>query len=245
MLNSIKRTLKSSQDLTVVVRAFRGSKLRRARKRYFDEYLHSANVRKLQLGSGGNILPGWLNTDTDSRHFYLDISEPFPFADATFDYIFCEHTIEHIHFNSAASMLSECRRILRRGGKLRLATPDLRSYLKLFDRGGDEILNECICEIFNNWIMPGFHAAANYRPLNDIPSAVFVLNDIFRNYEHKFIYDEATLSDVLLQSGFSKITRCAVGDSVDENFRGLESHTGHGVRFLTMVLEARSDSQSV
>jgi SAM-dependent methyltransferase len=245
VLNKLRKTLRASQDLRSIVAAMRRSKLRRARKRHFDEYLASTAVRKLQLGSGENILPGWLNTDAQSPRLYLDISQPFPFADATFDYIFCEHTIEHIHFNSAVSMLFECRRILRPGGKIRIATPNLASYLRLFEPQGGEIVCECIDEIFNDWILTGFHAAANYRPVNDAPSAVFVLNDLFRNYEHKFIYDAATLGDTLAHCGFSDIGVRDVGDSTDVNFRGLETHTSRVARFITMVVEARADEPAV
>jgi len=205
-------------------------------------YLASTPVRKLQLGSGSNHLPGWLNTDSHmvrTNNAYLNITEAFPFPDRTFNYIFCEHTIEHIHFNQAVAMLSECYRVLSPGGKIRLATPNLEVYLRLYQGGDESILKESTAEMFNSWILKGFHEAKNYHPISNEPSALFVINDLFRNYEHKFIYDFRTLAQILSHVGFSDVCECSVGISSDENFNGLETHNDRINGFLTVVVEAR------
>jgi SAM-dependent methyltransferase len=199
-------------------------------------------MRKLQLGSGSNHLPGWLNTDSHivrTNNAYLNIVEAFPFPDETFHYIFCEHTIEHIGFNDAAAMLSECHRVLSPGGKIRLATPNLAVYVKLYEGGEEAIGKECIAELFNSWIVPGFYEAKNYRPLSSEPSALFVINDLFRNYEHKFIYDFKTLVQLLEHTGFGNICECSASASFDENLNGLETHNDRVNSFLTVVVEAQ------
>lgn len=241
-MGRLRSTLRQSEDLVRLVRRLRTRLLKRKRRKHFERYLASTTMRKLQLGSGANHLPGWLNTDSDigpTNNAYLNIIEAFPFPDKTFNYIFCEHTIEHISFNQAGVMLAECRRVLSPGGKIRLATPNLAVYVKLYAGGDEAIVNESTTEIFNSWILRGFYEAKNYRPLSDEPSALFVINDLFRNYEHKFIYDFGTLAELLKHTGFGNICECSAGVSLDENLNGLETHNDRINAFLTIVVEAQ------
>ena len=59
---------------------------------------------------------GWLNTDLCPKVagcVTLDATKPFPLASASFDYVFSEHQMEHIHYSDAVRMLRECHRVLR------------------------------------------------------------------------------------------------------------------------------------
>src|SRR5690348_4800131 len=106
-----------------------------------DSYLGSARPAKLQVGAGDNVLAGWLNTDRDPTpgSAYLDATRRFPLPDASFDYVMSEHTIEHLTLEQADSMLAECHRVLKPGGKVRIATPDLHWVTGLLDaQDGDE-----------------------------------------------------------------------------------------------------------
>lgn len=51
-----------------------------ASPRIISDYMKATKVRKLQLGAGGNNVPGWLNTDIDvgSNQAYVDAAKPFP-----------------------------------------------------------------------------------------------------------------------------------------------------------------------
>ena len=56
----------------------------------------------------------------------LDLrSGKLPYADESFDMIWCSHVIEHLH--DPLALLTECKRVLRTGGHLILRTPDLKS----------------------------------------------------------------------------------------------------------------------
>jgi len=189
MFTFLKDRLRRSEDLLALVRSLRRTARIRNRQSHFDAYLNSAIQPKLQLGSGNNTLPGWLNTDSFSDTHYLDMTEPFPFGDATFKYIFSEHAIEHIHYRQAIDMLSECYRTMQPGATIRLVTPDLSSYRRLFEEPDEPICRETMDELYRDWILPGFYAAKDYIPINKVPSPTFVLNDLFRNYEHKFIFE--------------------------------------------------------
>jgi len=59
-------------------------------------------------------MSGWLNSDIEPKLkgiLYLDATQDFPIEDNSFDYIFSEHMIEHITYNDAKRMISECFRI--------------------------------------------------------------------------------------------------------------------------------------
>ncbi|MBD5351554.1 MAG: methyltransferase domain-containing protein [Bacteroides sp.] len=86
------------------------------------EYLAGDGPKALQLGCGMNQLPGWLNTDVEPDYgvTFLDVTQPIPAPDRSFDFIFAEHLIENFGPERLKKVLSECFRILTPGGTLRL-----------------------------------------------------------------------------------------------------------------------------
>jgi predicted SAM-dependent methyltransferase len=91
----------------------------------------------VNLGCGSHYRKGWLNFDlypasTDVRQ--ANIIDGVPLADGTADFIYHSHVLEHLCREDARRFLQECHRILKPGGILRIAVPDLedaaREYLK-------------------------------------------------------------------------------------------------------------------
>ena len=108
-------------------------------RRLIEDYLARGGPAKLHIGCGENLLEGWLNSDLypgSDRVLHFDATGRFPFADATFDYVFSEHMIEHVPYEGALSMLRECRRVLKPGGRARISTPDLRFLVGLYAEDG-------------------------------------------------------------------------------------------------------------
>jgi predicted SAM-dependent methyltransferase len=224
-----------------------GVHLRGLRRKVLDgaairNYLRTHSIAKLQLGAGPNPLPGWLNTDLapdiDRDHraelVFLDAAKPFPISDASFDYVFTEHQIEHISEADARLMVKECFRVLKPAGRIRIATPDLSTILHLYD---DPLPNDA--RHYVEWVM------ARFRP--NVPSGnrrCYVVNHIFADHGHQFIYDYETLSALLIDAGFTDIARHDPGESDDPVLRGTEAH-GRAIgdedvnRFETLVIEAR------
>lgn len=56
---------------------------------------------------------------------YLDLTAPFPLSSESVDCIFTSHVLEHLFPADAELALTECLRILRPGGVLRVVVPDL------------------------------------------------------------------------------------------------------------------------
>jgi predicted SAM-dependent methyltransferase len=196
-----------------------------------QKYLKSHQVRKLQIGAGQNVLPGWLNTDKFPRLprvFFLNTAKPFPLSDATIDYVYSEHLIEHLTYKQGQLMLRECFRILKPGGGIRTATPDLEKYVGLFTPQKSNLQQKYI-----HWHVD------NICPEIGIYQASIVINNAFRKFGHQFLYDFCLLQNALEKAGFVAITRCNVGESDDEVFRGVEFRTHECMSFETMVVEAR------
>jgi predicted SAM-dependent methyltransferase len=201
-----------------------------------DNYVKYHQVRKLQLGTGANVLEGWLNTDVNpslGSVIFLDTRNSFPIEDGIFDYVFSEHVIEHMQFNEGLFMLRECHRILKPDGRIRIATPDLETLIHLHTTQKNDIQKRYV-----NWIVD------KYLPEVGIYNECVVINNAFRNWGHQFIYDRATLRLAMERADFVNIISYRPGESDDENLRGIESH-GKVIgdedlnRFETMVLEAR------
>lgn len=97
----------------------------------------------LNLGCGGHFHPAWVNIDLVSRHPAVmehDIQSHLPYADATFNVVYHSHVLEHLPKWKAFSFLSECIRVLKPGGILRIAIPDLETICRLYLKNLDAAL---------------------------------------------------------------------------------------------------------
>src|SRR5215831_15321510 len=110
-----------------VIRAHRLRRIiLRSDERLCRKYLGKTAKPKLHIGGGWRLLDGWLNTDIDliPNVMRMDATEPFPFGENTFQYVYTEHMIEHIPYEKGACMLQECHRVMRSGGVIRVVTPN-------------------------------------------------------------------------------------------------------------------------
>jgi predicted SAM-dependent methyltransferase len=228
-LSSVAGLVKDCQAIRILLS-------RGATRRGVIQYCSRNPVSRLHLGAGDSTLPGWLGTDIAPGSpgiLCMDARKPFPVPDQSFNYVFCEHMIEHISWHEGAFMLRECYRIIRPGGTIRIATPDLAVLLGLYcndvSPAGDNYIK---------WITDNFIKNGNlYRP-------AFVINNAFHNWGHIFLYDGDLLERALQSAGFVDIVPCRPNESEDETLRGIELH-GKRIgnekinEFETMVFEAR------
>ena len=84
---------------------------------------------KINLGSGERPLPGFINVDAladaPGVDVVADISEPLPFEDRSAELIYAVHILEHFPTDQVPVLLRDWRRVLRDGGQLLIAVPDL------------------------------------------------------------------------------------------------------------------------
>jgi SAM-dependent methyltransferase len=195
--------------------------------RAIDQYLKSHQVRKLQLGAGGNAPDGWLSTDIepeDKKVVYLDATSRYPFSDGSFQYVFSEHMIEHVSWEAAVRMLRECYRVLAPGGKLRIVTPNLAKHIHLLNDVQDTAATVYI----------EARLRLENLPLTPIPGA-YLLNREFREYGHQFLYDPTTLRKSLELAGFKEIVQHDVTDNTDPVFREVELRVRHPLSDVRLV----------
>lgn len=93
--------------------------------------------RLLNLGCGKRHHPAWVNMDVVARDpgvIQHDIRAGLPFPEASFDAVYHSHVLEHLPRDEVPGFLAECRRVLKPGGRLRLAVPDLETIARLYLR---------------------------------------------------------------------------------------------------------------
>ncbi|GLQ50375.1 hypothetical protein GCM10010872_18240 [Dyella flava] len=206
--------------------------LARVEKKLISNYKPKDNKWKLHIGCGNHTLNDFINADlhpTSPHVFHLDATKRFPFSDQSFDFIFTEHMIEHISYKDGVNMLSECHRILRKGGRIRISTPDIFFLAKLYQK------TRPLHQLYVKWSAETFLKDA----LPDDPT--FVINNFFRDWGHQFIYSERTLRHSLKKCGFTEIKKCKLNESQSSEFIGLENRNRMPEGFLeleTMTLEA-------
>lgn len=219
-------------------------------------------MKKVNLGSGTTCLDDWINIDSSfnarlakyprlryllfkigilpkkyyelpwSKHIQSimvrDARKKLPFNDGSIDFIYSSHLIEHLRKDEAESVLRECFRVLKRGGLIRLCVPDLqlmaRNYLKEVE------------DIQNNREKQGHLPSERFLEVLGMlrkTRAPFVLK-IFSPGEHKWMYDQLSLTALLMSCGFIDVLKRSykVGEMPDIKF--LDNRPEH-----TLYLEAR------
>ena len=128
-----------------IYRYFANNRRRRKATAFMQNYMATHQLRKLHVGCGGNYLESWLNSDLipdNNTIVTLDAAKPFPLPLSSFDYVYSEHLIEHLNFVQQLNFLKESYRILKPGGKIRIATPDFDFLAKLAGNKKSEFENE-------------------------------------------------------------------------------------------------------
>ena len=108
----------------------------------------ATTLKLLNLGCGERYHKDWTNVDFVSySHDVMahNLLNGIPFPDNHFDVVYHSHLLEHFSRENAPGFIRECWRVLRSGGTIRVAVPDLeriaRAYLEQLElalRGGKE-----------------------------------------------------------------------------------------------------------
>jgi predicted SAM-dependent methyltransferase len=152
----------------------------------------------LNLGSGPRGLQDrkWINVDgykDKNVHYLCDFNRRLPFDSKVFDGIFCEHVLEHFSYENGNKLLSECRRILKDGGIIRIVVPDGKKFMSAYFNDPEYIVKYKECrsgytmEAVNSWF--------------------------YQRYEHQCIYDAPYLVHALKAAGFTSASQTEYGKS--------------------------------
>jgi predicted SAM-dependent methyltransferase len=143
---------------------------------------------QLHLGCGRRYFPGFVHVDlADFPHIdYRGRIDTLPmFAENSVDLIYCAHAFQYFDRLQAPDVLEEWRRVLRPGGVLRIAVPDIEALVSVFKSTGD--LNEILGPLYGRIaLQTGQGEEILY---------------------HRTAYDYASLERLLQGSGFRGVRR--------------------------------------
>lgn len=147
---------------------------------------------RVNIGCGKFPRAGWINADNKMRpgvDRIADLREDLPFPDASVDYAVAIHVLPHIRLDGMVPALERIRRILKPGGVLRLALPDLEKAIEAYRRGdtGYFMIPDA------TWRAPGAKLVAQIVWHNDLQTP--------------FTFDLA--KEALEKAGFADVARCA------------------------------------
>jgi predicted SAM-dependent methyltransferase len=139
---------------------------------------------RLHIGCGDVHIPGFVNIDARAMpHVHIVTEDLFTlgqFPNASVDFIYMSHLLEHVRRQDQHKVLAEMARVLKPGGTLRLGVPDFDLLVQMYlDTGRNT-------EAIEGILMGGQDYEYNY---------------------HYMIYNEASLTAALRRAGFSSVRR--------------------------------------
>jgi len=92
-------------------------------------------MKYLNLGCGNYYHRDWINVDlhsNDPQILSYDLRKGIPLPEESCDVVYHSNIIEHFQRDDALTLLRECFRVLKPGGILRVATPNLEQICKIY-----------------------------------------------------------------------------------------------------------------
>lgn len=160
----------------------------------------------LDLGCGPNTHSDFINLDDRWRpeiDVCWDLTRGLPLRSQSVRGIFTEHCLEHLPFEAVDYVLSECWRVLRPDGTIRIVVPDGELYLTRYAR---------IAEGEKGIELPN----SEDDSYGGLYSPIMSVNRIFRAHGHRFIYDFDTFRQLLTKNDFMNVEKESFGSGRDQ-----------------------------
>lgn len=149
-------------------------------------------IRRLNWGCGASGEPGWINSDQKEGpgiDLPCDIRTGLPLPDGTIDYIVSIHALPEVPYPDLVPVLQELRRVLKTGGVLRMALPDLLKGVAAYHRGERDY-----------FLVPDEDAQSL--------GAKLVTQLVWYGYS-RTLFTPDFVEEILLRSGFVDVRHCA------------------------------------
>jgi predicted SAM-dependent methyltransferase len=95
-------------------------------------------IKRLNWGSGTEPPDGWINCDVKEApgiQISCDIRDGLPLEDDSIDYAASIHAFPELAYPEVEPAMAELRRVLKPGGVLRLALPDMEKAIRAYQQG--------------------------------------------------------------------------------------------------------------
>lgn len=148
-------------------------------------------LRRLNWGCGGHAAAGWINSDQKDGpgiDLSCDIREGLPLASDSIDYAVSIHALPEVPYSELIPVLTELRRVLKPGGVLRLALPDLLKGVRAYERNDRDY-----------FLVPDEDATRI--------GAKLVLQLIWYGYS-RTLFTSDFIEEMLLKAGFAEVMHC-------------------------------------
>jgi SAM-dependent methyltransferase len=92
-------------------------------------------MQYVNLGCGSHYDSTWMNIDIvsdDPKVIQYNLRKGIPLPDESCDVVYHSHIIEHFRKDETSFFLKECYRILKPGGIVRIAAPDLEKICRMY-----------------------------------------------------------------------------------------------------------------
>lgn len=154
--------------------------------------------------------------------FVHDVRKRLPFPDCSADAVYASHVLEHLYREQAQQLIHESFRVLASGGIVRIVVPDLHNI---------------VCEYLGERPFGELSASEKALPPGDLLNERLLMrwpspsnhNVVLRIYEawqdfhsHKWMYDEKSLTHLLLSVGFVDVNRRSYAESLIPNIADVE-----------------------
>jgi predicted SAM-dependent methyltransferase len=151
------------------------------------DYSLGARLAKLRIFASLNKKLKFFKTDWDSRIMIHNLTKRLPWDDSTVDIIYSSHTLEHLTRLQGDKFLSECYRVLKKGGILRIIVPDLAYLIQQYSEG----------------VIPSERFLERLHVLYEVyDSRLKTLLVPFVQFPHKCMYDTDSLIRIMNDKGF-------------------------------------------
>ena len=172
-------------------------------------------LKMLNVGCGTDYKKGWVNVDNNSDNnidkldINWDLRNSLPIDDNSVDFIFNEHFVEHLSPDEARVALADLMRVLKPGGVMRVAMPDLESVVN--DYLNVPLDKDPVIKEFN---------------MDFIQTKAEWMNMSFRWWGHQWLYDWDELVRRFHEIGYDDVKRCKLRQSKHSELQGLEVRDG-------------------
>lgn len=165
-------------------------------------------MKLLNLGCGQKFHYDWVNIDFYSNSPYViahNLLEGIPFSANEFDVVYHSHVLEHFTKDDGKKFIAECCRVLKPGGIIRIAVPDLEQIVKHYLQSLEGALAGNREAAYNyDWIMLELYDQT-VRNYSGGEMAKFFYRDKIEN--EKFVFSRVGKEGMQLRENYLKAAK--------------------------------------
>ena len=145
----------------------------------------------------------------------MECTNRFAFKDNVLDVVYSSHFLEHLQRERVLPFLLECRRVLKPGGIIIIVVPDLEDIIRryvesinLIKKGmanSEKMYNDAVNGLFDQMVRTVSGGTKEQKGLARLVDLLIIGSPSRRGELHKWMYDQFSMSRILMNTGFINI----------------------------------------